>query len=29
MTQAIDCLVNVDLGDREPPDWLVRELLGA
>jgi hypothetical protein len=23
MTQAIDCLVNVDLGDEAPPDWLV------
>jgi predicted TIM-barrel fold metal-dependent hydrolase len=22
--KAIDCLVNVDMGDREPPDWLVR-----
>ena len=24
MIRAIDCLVNVDLGDHEPPDWLVR-----
>jgi uncharacterized protein len=24
MTRAIDCLVNVDLGDREQPDWMVR-----
>ncbi len=24
MTKAIDCLVNVDLGDNEPPDWLIR-----
>ena len=24
MTRAIDCLVNVDLGDHEPPDWLIR-----
>jgi predicted TIM-barrel fold metal-dependent hydrolase len=24
VTQAIDCLVNVDLGDSAPPDWLVR-----
>ncbi len=22
--RAIDCLVNVDMGDREPPDWMVR-----
>ena len=22
--QAIDCLVNVDLGDKAPPDWMVR-----
>jgi predicted TIM-barrel fold metal-dependent hydrolase len=22
--RAIDCLVNVDLGDRKPPDWMVR-----
>ena len=21
---AIDCLVNVDLGDQKPPDWMVR-----
>jgi len=24
MTRAIDCLVNVDMGDMEPPEWLVR-----
>jgi predicted TIM-barrel fold metal-dependent hydrolase len=24
MTRAIDCLVNVDMGDREPPAWMVR-----
>ncbi len=24
MTRAIDCLVNVDLGDRPQPDWMVR-----
>jgi len=24
LTRAIDCLVNVDLGDSAPPDWLVR-----
>lgn len=24
MHRAIDCLVNVDLGDRKPPDWMVR-----
>jgi predicted TIM-barrel fold metal-dependent hydrolase len=24
MTRAIDGLVNVDLGDRRPPDWMVR-----
>jgi len=24
MAKAIDCLVNVDLGDQAPPDWLVR-----
>jgi len=24
VTRAIDCLVNVDLGDHEPPDWLIR-----
>lgn len=24
MTRAIDCLVNVDLGDTPPPDWMVR-----
>jgi predicted TIM-barrel fold metal-dependent hydrolase len=24
MTRAIDCLINVDLGDAPPPDWLVR-----
>ena len=24
MTRAIDGLVNVDMGDREPPDWMVR-----
>ena len=24
MTRAIDCLVNVDLGDQEQPDWMVR-----
>ena len=23
MTRAIDCLVNVDLGDQKPPDWMV------
>lgn len=22
--RAIDCLINVDLGDREPPDWMIR-----
>ena len=24
MTRAIDCLVNVDMGDIEPPEWMVR-----
>ena len=24
MTRAIDCLVNVDLGDRQQPEWMVR-----
>jgi predicted TIM-barrel fold metal-dependent hydrolase len=24
MTRAIDCLVNVDMGDRPPPDWMIR-----
>jgi len=24
MTRAIDCLVNVDMGDMEPPEWMVR-----
>ena len=24
MTRAIDCLVNVDMGDAPPPEWLVR-----
>ena len=24
MTRTIDCLVNVDIGDREQPDWMVR-----
>ena len=24
MTRAIDCLVNVDMGDRPQPDWMVR-----
>ncbi len=24
MTRAIDCLVNVDFGDREMPDWMIR-----
>ena len=24
MTEAIDCLVNVDFGDQEVPDWMVR-----
>jgi predicted TIM-barrel fold metal-dependent hydrolase len=24
MTRAIDCLINVDLGDTPPPDWMVR-----
>ena len=24
MTRAIDCLVNVDMGDAEPPDWMIR-----
>jgi predicted TIM-barrel fold metal-dependent hydrolase len=24
MTRAIDCLVNVDLGDAKPPEWMVR-----
>ena len=24
MTRAIDGLVNVDLGDQKPPDWMVR-----
>jgi predicted TIM-barrel fold metal-dependent hydrolase len=24
MTRAIDCLVNIDIGGKEPPDWLLR-----
>lgn len=24
VSRAIDCLVNVDLGDQKPPDWMVR-----
>jgi predicted TIM-barrel fold metal-dependent hydrolase len=24
MTRAIDCLVNVDMGDIEPPEWMIR-----
>jgi predicted TIM-barrel fold metal-dependent hydrolase len=24
VTRAIDCLVNVDLGDAKPPDWMIR-----
>jgi len=24
MTRAIDCLVNVDMGDKPQPDWMVR-----
>ena len=24
MARAIDCLVNVDMGDAEPPEWMVR-----
>src|ERR1700704_4175359 len=24
MTRAIDCLVNVDMGDMPQPDWMVR-----
>lgn len=24
MKRAIDCLVNVDLGDRKPPEWMIR-----
>src|SRR5215472_17447090 len=24
VTRAIDCLVNVDLGDAKPPEWIVR-----
>jgi predicted TIM-barrel fold metal-dependent hydrolase len=24
MTRAIDCLVNVDMGDMEPPEWMIR-----
>ena len=24
MARAIDCLVNVDMGDMEPPEWMVR-----
>src|SRR5262245_65827457 len=24
VTRAIDCLVNVDMGDREQPEWMVR-----
>jgi hypothetical protein len=24
VTRAIDCLVNVDLGDVEQPEWMVR-----
>jgi predicted TIM-barrel fold metal-dependent hydrolase len=24
MTRAIDCLVNVDMGDVEPPEWMIR-----
>ncbi len=22
--RAIDCLINVDMGDQKPPDWMVR-----
>ena len=24
MTKAIDCLVNVDMGDMKQPDWMIR-----
>lgn len=24
VVRAIDCLVNVDMGDQEPPDWMIR-----
>jgi predicted TIM-barrel fold metal-dependent hydrolase len=24
MTRAIDCLVNVDMGDTKPPEWMIR-----
>ena len=24
MARAIDCLVNVDLGDQEQPEWMIR-----
>jgi len=24
VTRAIDCLVNVDMGDAKPPEWMVR-----
>ena len=24
MNRAIDCLVNVDMGDKAQPDWMVR-----
>jgi predicted TIM-barrel fold metal-dependent hydrolase len=24
MSRAIDCLVNVDMGDKKPPDWMIR-----
>ena len=24
MTRAIDCLVNVDMGDAEQPEWMIR-----
>ena len=24
MTRAIDCLVNVDMGDAPPPAWMIR-----
>ena len=24
MTRAIDCLVNVDMGDAVPPEWMIR-----
>ena len=24
MTRAIDCLVNVDMGDAKQPEWMIR-----